>query len=661
MKKIGKFLTLCFALCLWSSLALSAQVRVEAELDRRQMGIGDSFVLTVRISSDEDFELPQLELPPMQSIEVVNIYPSSRQSATSMSIVNGKTQFVQTVSQEFTYVLSPQKEGTLTIPGIVVRLYGQEYRSNSLSVDVQEEYRGGGRAPPKGRPRFPPGYGSGGQPPEEEPGSEAEDLFEQLLRQQQQLFGGRGGIGQQPFGQPAPAPSRQMEINTREAFFVHVDVDKTEVYEGEQVTANWYIYTRANIESLDRAKFPDLKGFWKEIIEEVPALTFTDEIVNGVPYRKALLASHALFPIKAGTAVIDEFRIKAKVRMPTRMGWGGLNEYTKSSKRTPIKVLPLPAEGKTNSFSGAVGNYQITVQTEGRTFPANQPFSVKVRYEGAGNAKLIDLPQINWPEGLEVYDMKSESRFFKQGTSFKEFEILVIPRKEGEVRIPSLDLTYFDPAQKKYITQSTEELLLQITPGTGPAASAQPNSGGVNTESAAGGGNAITPILQWPASSWLALPFSKTVIYILLFLLFCSYTLVLYLKKVGVQSTESVFADRVNAKLKIINELNLKNEYRNVGVESTNLLYLLTAHLAGQKKADLEMHQLIKEISMRDQQLFIGKINSLFDYFQLLGFSPDEIMQTTLEKTPVKMQIEELRKIAKEIVDKSKKEDNYNT
>ena len=663
MKKTGKYLwqLLIFIIAVfftqmpWVSPAVAAQVRVQASLDRNQMGIGDSFILTVQISSDEDFDLPELALPPLQSIEVVNIYPPTRQSATSMSIVNGKTQFVQTVSQEFNYVLSPQKEGQLTIPGIRIVINGQEYKTNSLSIDVQEEYRAG-VAPPKGRPRFPPGYGSGGGAPNEAV-TDPEDLFEQLLRQQQQMFGGGGVFGRPVPGEPPePPPSRQMEINTREAFFVHLDVDKTEVYEGEQITANWYIYTRASIESLDRAKFPDLKGFWKEIIEEVPALTFTDEIVNGVPYRKALLASHALFPIKAGTAVIDEFRIKAKVRMPTRFGWGTRNEYTKSSKRTPIRVLPLPTEGKTSSFSGAVGNYQISLKTEGTTFPANQPFSVKVRYEGMGNAKLIDLPQISWPDGLEVYDTKQESRFFKEGNSFKEFEILVIPRKEGAMRLPPLDLTYFDPAQKKYITQSTEELLLEITPGA--AGSRQSSGGGAAAGSATDLQKSARPVLEWPEAHVFPVP--KLWLYLCAFLLIVGYPLFQYIRQTRETGAGQSFSEQVHSKLKVIEQFVEKNEHRNVGIESTNLLYLLTAYLAGHKKADLEMHLLVREISLRDQQQFVEKINTLFDYFQLLGFSPDEVMLSTLQKTPVKMQIEELRKIAKEIVDKSKKEDNYN-
>jgi len=74
-----------------------------------------------------------------------------------------------------------------------------------------------------------------------------------------------------------------LDVNMNEAFFLWLETDKKSAYEGEQVTANWYLYTRGQIESLDRAKFPDLKGFWKEIIEEVPALQFEEVLVNNVP------------------------------------------------------------------------------------------------------------------------------------------------------------------------------------------------------------------------------------------------------------------------------------------------------------------------------------------------------------------------------------------
>lgn len=657
MKKIGNSVVILILL-LATHFAMAANVKVEATVDRNQMGIGESFTLNISVQSDEDFELTEPQVPRVSGLEVINVVPGGRQSSSSMTIINGKTQFIQRTSQDYNFILSPQKEGSFVIPGIDVNIEGQNYKTNPIKIDVQEEFRNS-RAQPKGRPRFPPGYG--GQQVDEEDSSntlgsiqDTEDLFEQLLRQQQRMFGaGGGGIGQP---QANPAPSRKLDINENEAFFVYLDIDKNEVYEGEQITANWYIYTRSNIESLDRVKFPDLKGFWKEIIEEVPALQFTEEIVNGIRYRKALLASHALFPIKAGVAVVDEFRIKAKVRTLTQFGWGQARDFTKTSRRTPIKVLPLPQEGRTNSFSGAVGSYHVTLKTDATSFPANQPFSIKVRYEGIGNAKLIDLPAINWPEGLEVYDTKSESKFFKEGQSFKEFEILVIPRKEGEMKIPAFELTYFDPQQKKYISDSTQELNLQITPGN----SAQ------NRNMISGDGTKNKTISEFKPQTILELPragfslLSYRSIYLFILLAGLTTLFSYFLLQLKNLKFKPEFLTDIKNKIDLVDKYAAANEYRKIGSEATNIIYILVANLAGQKKADQEIHLLINEISSKDQQLFLQKITQLFDYFQLLGFSPEEIMQATLNKKAVTEQIAELKILTKEIVAKLKKEDKYN-
>jgi hypothetical protein len=659
MKKTGSIFLFIF-LSLVVSLVAAADVRVEASVDRNQMGIGDSFVLNITVRSDEDFELNMPQLPQVAGLEVINSIPGGRQSSSSMSIVNGKTQFVSQTSQDYNFILSPQKEGSIVIPAIDIQVNGNTYKTNPIKIDVQEEFRNS-KVQPKGRPRFPPGYGGNKNEEEQQPGlgsiQDTEDLFEQLLKQQQRLFGAGGGFGQIPNQGGGQIPSKQLNnVNTNEAFFIYLDVDKTEVYEGEQITANWYIYTRANMESLDRVKFPDLKGFWKEIIEEVPALQFSEELVNGIRYRKAILASHALFPIKAGNAAIDEFKIKARVRMPTQFGWGQSQEFTKASKRVVIKVLPLPNEGRTKSFSGAVGNYRISLKTEGNTFPAHQPFSIKIRYEGIGNAKLIDLPVINWPQGLEIYDTKSESKFFKEGQSFKEFEVLAIPRKEGDMIIPPLDLTYFDPQQKKYISDSTSELKLQITEGTQQGAA---TNSAANLSKSSEELFLPQPILQLTKAGFEFSSY-RVLIYLLVLIFGVAALLSYFAIQLKHLKFEPEFVTSVNAKVKLIEKHVEANDYRKIGSESTNLIYILVANLAGQKKADQEIHILINEISTKDQQLFLQRITQLFDYFQLLGFSPEEIMRSTLIKKPIKEQTQELMVLAKEIVAKSKKQDKYN-
>ena len=664
MKKIGKssaliaFLFFGLVFCFQNA---SAETSVRAMVDRNQLGIGDPLTLIVTVQSDESFEIPLPQLPKLTGIEELNSSAGMRSTTSSMSMINGKTQFSSKTQQDFQYLLSPQKEGKLLIPVIDIMVNGKTYKTQPITIEVKEEFRNSGNQN-AGKPRgkFPPGYG------EDDSGGDEEqndmDLFDQFMKKNQRLFGGGLPPGFPPGfpggGQGQPIPSRKLDINPNETFFVHLDVDKTEAYEGEQVTANWYIYTKSQIDSLDRVKFPDLKGFWKEIIEEVPALQFTEEIVNGEHYRKALLASHALFPIKAGTSVVDEFRIKAKIRNLTQFGWGRSQVVTKASKRTPIKVLPLPQDGKTQGFSGAVGSYRVTLKTDGLSFPANQPFTIKVRYEGIGNAKLIELPAIAWPEGLELYDTKSEAKFFKEGNSYKEFEILVIPRKEGELKIPSIQFTYFDPSQKKYLSQATDELTVQITPGN-------PNLAGTTSSTSSGiAKNAdafvAQPILQLPEYGF-NLASQRLSIYGLVFLCGLIFSLLHFVRDFKKFSGGANAAVQMEAKMQLIEKYQKQNDLRKIGSESTNLIYLIVAHLAGQQKADQELHILMKEIPLRDQQKYLDSINRLFDYFQLLGFSPDEIMRSAVAKTPTNEAVAELSKLTKEVVDKLRKAEKNNS
>lgn len=660
MKKIGNaaaLLILSFVFFLCGTYAKAA-TQVRASLDRDQMGIGDAVTLTLEVESDEDFDAEMPPFPRVNGLEEINSAVGGRQSSSSMVITNGKPSYTKRVSQTYQYLLSPQKEGKFVIPVIDVAINGKTYKTQPLTIEVKEEFRNAKKKATSGSGRrFPPGFGD--EEEDEDPlgGRNPEDLFEQLLQQQQRML--RQGLPGAP-GIPSlnEVQSRKLEVNTNDPFFIYLDVDKKEAYEGEQVTANWYIYTKGNVESLDRVKFPDLKGFWKEIIEEVPALQFQEEIVNGVRYRKALLASHALFPIKAGSAVIDEFRIKAKVRNLTQFGWGKSFDVTKASKRTEIKVLPLPQEGRTTSFSGAVGSYRVTLKTDATTYPANQPFSIRVRYEGIGNAKLIDLPAIQWPEGLEVYDTKSEAKFFKEGNSFKEFEVLVIPRKMGEMKIPSLELTYFDPSQKKYVSSATEEIALQITEGT--AAPPTTQSGALTPAIKAEDAFVALPILQWPESS-VSLRQLRIPIYFGVFVFALLLLIGFFVKQLRGLTSESEFFVLAGVKLEKIEQSVAQKDVRQAGSEATNLLYLLVANLAGKKKADQELHILVKDMSSKDQQNYLDRINGLFDYFQLLGFSPEEIMQNTLSRKPIDEQFKQLKLLTKEIVDNLRKEDKNNS
>ena len=657
MKKIGKFLFLFFIFFLNFAFA---EVSVSVEVNPESVGVGDQLQVSLIISSSEDLDVQEPQFPDVDGLTLLQAQNAGQSSSSRMNIVNGKTEFSKTVTQQYDLIFQATKMGFVTIPSFQITVNGKKISTAPQKISVSKTAQNNNQAQAQKRSR----------PNPMDPLSEDQDddMFAQLMKQRQRMIedmqkqmqggGNRNGRGnnngsQNSFNQffgsgnePAEVQSKKLDVNEKESFFIYLDIDKKEVYEGEQITANWYIYTRGNLEAIDRAKFPDLKGFWKEIIEEVPNVQFVEEIVNGVRFKKALLASHALFPIKSGVAVVDEFKIKGKIRLPTQFGWGQLSEYTRASRRTAIKVLPLPTEGKPHSFSGAVGQFQIQTQVEGLQFPANQPFTLKVRFEGSGNAKLIELPPINWPEGLEVYDTKSDSKFFKNGQSYKEFEILLVPKNKGDMKIPQIVFSYFDPEAKKYVTKSTEELNLKIIEGLPDKPNLKSNT---TLNSEAGKAEIETkPIFELPGNfSWLALRyevFFGGLVFLILFL--CTWFLKNYFKIHQGPQFKKIVEQKLNLIKKSIDH---KND-RKVGTEAVNLIYLLLAQMAQQQNATSEWQQMILQVPQNYRDKFEAELSEKFEYFQMIGFAPEEVKLQLLSQKNILTTFDQLKKLSDKIL-----------
>ena len=653
MQKIGSLFFILFFLgqILFSEVALAA-VTLKVDVTPDAVGVGEQVQVLVTVQSDDDFEISDPQLSEIDGLRLLQGQNAGQSSSTRMNIVNGKTEFSKTVQQQFVYIFETTKKGLIMLPAIKVNVNGQDYLSAAQTISVSDKSVNQRNLRQRQQQ-------AAQQPQNQDPFADEDDMFSQLMKQRQQMLEevqrqlGGGGRNGQPFGglgggQQTEIPSRKLDINTNEAFFLLLETDKTSAYEGEQVTANWYLYTQSQIESLDRAKFPDLKGFWKEIIEEVPSLRFDQEIVNGLLYKKALLASHALFPIKPGQAVIDEFKIKAKVRMLTANGFGQLSEYTKSSRRQQIKVLPLPSENKPLSFSGAVGQFQIQTQVDGIQFPAAQPFLLRLRFEGQGNAKLIDLPPIEWPEGLEIYDTKSESKFFKNGQSYKEFEIYLIAKNKGPIQIPKISFSYFDPTTKEYVTKTTETLTLDISEAVAGQSqnTIRPNLEQTNVENIE---KIILPVAQlsqnqvsWSQVKW---PFLD-----LLSLSVLGYFLFFGLIQFRQLNTSPPLKNLVDRKIKLIQASVKANDYKAFAAESMNTVYLLAAHLAREKNASEDWVKLVSKMPENYRLKFESQLSQCLDEFQVIGFAPDKVREQVLLNRSLSQIFEQFQLIIDKII-----------
>ena len=455
MRKIGD---LVWMICVcWPLWAVQGEVDVQAALDRTVMTKGDTFTLSVSITSDKSVDVGQPRLPHLDQFELLRKWvsqstvgswgtqkpkgnPRSDRKKDEL-YQNGKG---KRITKTFNYMLATRQSGKQEIGSIEVVVSGTVYRISPILLDVLPA----GQVPPGGKQ----GRGKGQSrrrkgPPDSL--AQMDDVFDKLLN--------RGH----------PTRPRTQLGDSKESLFVRVDVDKSKVFVGEQVMVSWYIYTRGHIREIDTLEHPSNKGFWKEDIHIATRLHFTSEVVDGIVYRKALLASYALFPLKEGPALIDSYKVKCVVVQRSTYGFGHPIQYIKTSQPVHLEVMPLPSENPPADFSGAVGTFVVSSQLDGRNVSVNQPVTLTVRFSGQGNAKLIDLPELKLPTSLEVYDTKKESRFFKSGQSYKEFEVLLVPRSSGPFIIPSMSVSAFNPQTGEYYRQRTKEHRLTVRPAQG--------------------------------------------------------------------------------------------------------------------------------------------------------------------------------------------------
>ncbi len=653
MAKIGKvFLILLFCSTNWAL----AQTKIEAEFVPDTVSPNEEVEYVITVTSQD-----RVKVVAPTSLSVTGLafrggpqeaYSESR----SMRAGTNGYEFVKQVVQQFIYRFVAEKKGKFQAGPFNVTVEGNVVKTPEAAVTVMDQGAAGAGQQQNRRkgqtddPLFPFGF---------DPTEDLSEAEEQLLNQ----LRGRRNLGRPGFSNPG-APSRRsgpdpqfrsLPENPDEAFFIQIEVDKMEVFEGEQITASWYVYTRGIMETFDRLKFPDLRGFWKEIIEEVPALNFSEEVVNGVPYRKALIASHALFPIKAGEATIDSFRVRSRVRLqsPFGIGFGRAFEYTKVSKPVKIKVLPLPLEGRPPTFSGAVGDFEVNAMADGSSFPLNQPLVYKIRFEGKGNAKLIELPAIQWPEGLEMYDVKSEAKFFKEGTSYKQFEILVIPRKKGELILPEIDFAVFNPAKKEYVIQRTPSQIIQIVDNpNGNLAAPAEESFGKDSRAKATPKQPSLPPPMIVLSTGETLPMAWPALSLAAFGLILAGLGLQARRDLGLGSRRLTLKLILRRRWKTVKSANARGDVQKMASEVMNCYSLAVGEVSRQTRA-IPLDRLLELAPASLRSEHGAAISENFDYFQTLCFAPKESLQELEKKELVQRNLAEAKRLIDLLIERT--------
>lgn len=263
--------------------------------------------------------------------------------------------------------------------------------------------------------------------------------------------------------------------------YIRASVDKTRAFKGEQITVVYKLYTRLSIASqMGINKLPQYQGFWAEELETSTNINFTTEIINGKQFRVGVLKKVALFPTQTGSLEVTPFELTVPIEIQKQrngksiwddffgdpFGRSQIYEFNAKSDIVKIEVEPLPG-GQPGYFKGAVGDYSFDAKLNSTTVKSNDPLTLNISISGTGNIGLLEMPEINLPNGFEKYEPKINDQINRKGkiSGTKSGEYLFVPRVVGTREISPIEFSYFNPSTKKYITLKSESFTIDIKPG----------------------------------------------------------------------------------------------------------------------------------------------------------------------------------------------------
>ncbi len=232
--------------------------------------------------------------------------------------------------------------------------------------------------------------------------------------------------------------------------FIKTIISDDEIYLGQKVVLTYELYSRYNIEDYGFRDNIEINGF---LLKDLPQDDLKAEFVylDGKKYVKYEVRQIYLSPIKAGTFSIPEYNFQ--VNISTGGGFFSSSEakYLKTEAKQ-LTVKPLPAN-KPSDFSGIVGTLNLQSEYSRQEVPYGDSLTLKVTASGNCDLSALDKISKNSIPDFTVYETAKdiqESIVDNQYSAQKEFEIILVPEKNGEVKINPIYISYFDTKLGSY-------------------------------------------------------------------------------------------------------------------------------------------------------------------------------------------------------------------
>ncbi len=276
----------------------------------------------------------------------------------------------------------------------------------------------------------------------------------------------------------AAPPVRAQQLPSGEPLFVTASVDNDQPYIGQQITYISKIYQRTGFPHRFRYEPPSFSGFWNPRATEQS--DEHSETIDSKEYRVIELRT-ILFPSVVETLNIEPGVLTASAR-PSE------GPIVVESIPVPVDVRPLPTGGPAG-FTGAVGRFEVSAGVDTTTARMNESVQLTVRVEGEGNIDALPAP--SWPEfqGWRVVEspaIVSSEVVDGKLVGSRTYKSVLVPETAGELTVPGISYTYFDPDLEEYAQTATSPIIISIAEVEGAPSVPPPVVGGERDEAVAG-------------------------------------------------------------------------------------------------------------------------------------------------------------------------------
>ena len=399
-------LLLVFSLGIIAQKTVAQTIRVEASFTPSSISSTSRTVYKVVIHGTQ--QNPQGSLPQVPGLRISN----NPQSLRSANFING----VPSVRVELNFQVQPQRTGSFTVPSWKVIIEGKSYQVPPAVLQVLD-------------------------PSQKE---------------------------------------KQAQQDLRQAAFLELPLPRSYFFEGETIMTSLtlFIWDRLPVNRIENAPIKIGESFSSNNLgkwtEEKRNVSRNGKIYSTFTWPVALTAA------MAGTKEIS-FNVNLRVRVNSRknspfsspffndpfFGFGREESLTVELPRKSIEIKSLPSSNRPSDYSGAIGNFRAQYSVDSKQVEVGDPVRLNFSIEGKGNFAAIPAPVLESNEEFKIgppaflfegnEEIKSEGR--------QNFEFILTPQKAGNLKITTLNFSYFDPIQEKYSTIMGNKISLFVKPG----------------------------------------------------------------------------------------------------------------------------------------------------------------------------------------------------